>query len=401
MSRTRIRSGGDGSATPETTATTFPTYRPPARQTCRPALPRARYPRGAAAPVLVEVRRGEIVESRHRGHVVQVDRDGKVQSGIGDPDVLVSLRSAAKPFCLLALVDAGGIEAFNLTASELAIMAGSHTGEDAHVRTLQGVLRRAGLSQSLLATGSEGAPHDRLTAARLARDGETPGPIRHMCSGFHISSILLSRMKGWTLADYWKPEHPSQLAVREVVARIFETKPSALITAVDSCGLLTYAFPLVSIARAFSLLADPEGAADNARKPLATGLIRIRDAMIAAPEMVGGSRGSTDTQVMRARPNLLVSKGGAEGLRGIGMMAGARGAGTPAGGVAIKIEDGNLFGRASSAASVESLAQVGALDASALEQLRELHRPPLRDPRGSEVGQAVPTFQLAPLSELG
>ncbi len=189
-----------------------PTNRPTNRPTTRPALPRARYPRGAAAPVLVEVRRGTIVESRHRGHIVQVNARGEVQWGIGDPDVLVTLRSAVKPFGVAALVDGGGVEAYNLTEQELAVMAASHTGEDAHVRTLQAVFRRAGISQSLLACGSEGAPLDSLTRARLARDGETPGPIRHMCSGFHSSSLLLSRLKGWSLPDYWRPEHPSQVA---------------------------------------------------------------------------------------------------------------------------------------------------------------------------------------------
>jgi L-asparaginase II len=333
--------------------------------------------------------------------VVQVNGKGEVEWGVGDPDVLVSLRSAVKPFGLATLVEAGGIDAFNLTDPELAVMAASHTGEDAHVRTLQAVLRRAGLSQSLLACGTEGAPHDTLTAARLARDGETPGPMRHMCSGFHISSLLLSRLKSWSLPDYWRPEHPSQLAVRDVVARVFKTNPAHLTTAVDSCGVLTYAFPLAAIAQAFALLAEPAASTDGARKSLAPALTRIRDAMVAAPEMVGGSRESTDTQLMRALPQMVVSKGGAEGLRGIGLFAGARGTDSAPAGVALKIEDGNLFGRASRAATVETLAQLGALDDAALERLQEMHRPPLRDPRGLEVGQAVATFQLAPLSELG
>src|SRR5688572_14392879 len=129
------------------------------RSAVPPALPRARWPRGAAAPVLVEVRRGPFVESRHRGHVVQVDARGRVQQGIGDPDYVTSLRSAVKPFAIAALVDAGVVEEFHLTDAELAVMAASHAGEDAHVRTIQGVLRRAGMSQNLLACGTE-APHD-------------------------------------------------------------------------------------------------------------------------------------------------------------------------------------------------------------------------------------------------
>src|SRR5688572_25665081 len=162
--------------------------RPTSRPSARASLPRAKWPRGAAPPVLVEIRRGGLVESRHRGHVVQVDATGRVERGVGDPDHVTSLRSAVKPFALLAVLDAGAADAFRLTGPELAVMAASHHGEDAHVRTLQAVLRRAGLTQSLLANGTESAPIDKLTSARLARDGEAPGPIRNMCSGFHVAS---------------------------------------------------------------------------------------------------------------------------------------------------------------------------------------------------------------------
>ena len=377
------------------------TARAPVRSTTRPALPRARYPRGAAAPVLVEVRRGPIVESRHRGHVVVVDASGRVEQGLGDPDFMTSLRSAIKPFALVALIEAGGVETFHLTDPELAVMTASHNGEDAHVRTVQAVLRRAGISQSLLACGTEGAPSDPLTAARLAREGETPSPIRHMCSGFHTASLLLARIGGFPLADYWRPDHPSQVAAGDAVARVFGVKRAALVSAVDNCGVLTYAFPLAAIARAFALLADPAEGATAAQAPLVPALTRVRDAMLAAPEMVGGTRVSSDTRLMRAAPGRLVCKGGAEGLRGIGLLAGARGPASRPCGVAIKIEDGDGFGRANRSVSVEALAQIGALDAPTVERLNDVHRPPSRDPRRQEIAAAVPMFRLAPLSELG
>jgi L-asparaginase II len=351
--------------------------------------------------VLAEVRRGPFVESRHRGHVVQVDISGRVERGVGDPDYVTSMRSAIKPFALAALLDAGGVEAFHLTPAEIAVMAASHHGEDSHVRTVQAVLRRAGLSQALLACGTEDAPADHLTAARLAREGEAPGAIRHMCSGFHTSSLLMSRLAGWTLADYWRPEHPSQVAGAGIVARVFGVRPSDLVTAVDNCGVLTYAFPMTSIARAFALLADPAGGADAAQSSLVPALTRIRDAMIAAPDMIGGTRDATDTRLMRARPGALVAKGGAEALRGIGLLPGARGPKSVAAGVALKIEDGDKGGRANRSVSVESLAQLGVFSGDVLERLNELHRPPARDPRGVEIAATVPVFQLAPLSELG
>jgi L-asparaginase II len=377
------------------------TARKAPRQTLPPALGKTRYPRNVPAPVLVEVHRGPFVESRHRGHVVQVDVSGRVEQGIGDPDLVTSVRSAMKPFGVVALLEAGAAEAFHLTDPEIAVLSSSHHGEDAHVRTVQAMLRRAGLTQSLLACGTDEAPEDEITAARLAREGETPGPIRHNCSGFHTASLLMSKLAGWSLNDYWRPEHPSQVAMSETVAKIFGVRPSALVTAIDNCGVYTYAFPLVSIARAYALLADPAGAADSAHTPFVPALTRIRDAMMSAPEMIGGTHDSPDTMIMRASPGVMVMKGGAEGLRGIGLLPGARGDGSAAAGVAIKIEDGDRANRANRAVTVEALAQLRALSGAALERLADMHRPPTVDPRGVEIAQAVPSFRLAPLSELG
>jgi L-asparaginase II len=127
-------------------------------------------PRKTAPPVLVRQVRNGLEESVHRGDIVEVDAEGHLLRLAGERDRLVNLRSAVKPFALLALLEAGGQEAFELEPQELALMAGSHSGEDLHVRTLQAMFRRTGVSQAGLRLGSEGMPLDALTAARLARD---------------------------------------------------------------------------------------------------------------------------------------------------------------------------------------------------------------------------------------
>jgi L-asparaginase II len=239
--------------------------------------------------VLVRQVRNGIEESVHRGDIVEADANGRLIRSLGDPDRVVTLRSTVKPFGVVALIEAGGIAAFDLEPPELAIMASSHSGEDFHVRTLQGMFRRAGISQSLLACGSEGMPLDALTAARLARDGEKPGAIRHMCSGQHAVSLLLSRLKGWEPETYWQPEHPSQVAYRAVVARAYGTTPDRLETAIDGCGIETYAFRLRQVAQAYAFLADPSAIGSrDARSSLAPALTLVRDAMVANPEMVAG-----------------------------------------------------------------------------------------------------------------
>lgn len=360
----------------------------------------AKWPKGAAAPLLVEQTRGGVVESRHRGHVVQVDADGHIEHLLGDPEQLVTLRSAVKPFALLALIASGAADAFALTPPELALMAGSHSGEDLHVRTLMSVLRRAGVSQSALACGSEGMPLDQVTFLRLAADGERPGPIRHMCSASHSVFLLLSKYRGWPLERYWEPGHPSQVAATDAVARAFGARPDRVPIAIDNCGVPTYAFSLVDVARAFALLADPAAASD-ARADLAPALTRVRDAMLAAPEMVGGTQGRLDTALMKAVPGWLVVKAGAEGLRGVGILPGARGRLTPAAGLAVSIADGDAKnGRAGSAVMIEALRQVGVLDDRTLVKLEAFRRPRDIDPQGRPAAEAVPRFELAPVSEL-
>jgi L-asparaginase II len=381
------------------TAPAAPRRRAAAATAARRSAPRSRI----VPPVLVRQIRNGIEESVHRGDIVEVDAKGRTIRALGDQDRLVTLRSTVKPFGVATLIEAGGIEAFDLQPAELAIMASSHSGEDLHVRTLQGIFRRANVSQAYLACGAEGMPLDQLTASRLARDGEKPGPIRHMCSGQHSVSILLSRLKNWDPTDYWREEHPSQVAYRAVVARAFGTTPERLRTAIDGCGVLTYAFPLREVARAYALLADPDAPpSSDPRRSLAPSLRIVRDAMLAFPEMVGGTRERLDTALMKALPGRIVSKGGMEALRGLGILAGPRGSGAEVGpsGMALKIEDGDGYERGTWAASIEALRQAGVLGERVLQALDSYHRPVTPDPHGRPAAQAIPDFELAPVGEL-
>jgi L-asparaginase II len=374
---------------------------PSATRARRPARPAPGRAARKAAPVLVRQIRGGIEESVHRGDVVEVDPDGRLVRGLGDPDRIVNLRSCVKPFGVVTLIEAGGVEAFDLEPPELALMASSHSGEDLHVRTLQGMFRRAGVSQTLIATGSEGMPLDALTAARLARDGEKASPVRHMCSGQHSVFLLLSRLRGWDPEGYWLDGHPAQVAYRAVVARAFGTTPGRLRTAIDGCGVATYAFPLREVARVYALLADPSAPPESdARSSLAPALTLVRDAMLAHPEMVAGTRDRLDTSLMKAAPGRLVSKGGMEALRGLAVLSGRAGGDAAPSGIAIKIEDGSGYERATWAATVEVLAQAGVLDGQALRVLSRYHRPVDLDPHGRVGAEAIAEFDLAPLGEL-
>ena len=338
----------------------------------------------------------------HRGDIVEVDASGAIIRVLGDPDRVVTLRSCVKPFGAAAIIEAGGAEAFDLEPAEIALMASSHSGEDVHVRTLQALYRRVGIAQASLATGVEGMPLDAITAARLARDGETAGPIRHMCSGQHSVFLLLCKLKGWKVEEYWLEDHPVQVAYRTVVARAFGTTPENLKLAIDGCGVPTYAFPLRDVARGYAFLAAPSALpAKDPRASLAPALERVRDAMLAHPDMVAGTRDRLDTSVMKAEPGRLVSKGGMEALRGLAILPGRGGDATRgATGMAVKIEDGDGYDRGTWAASVEALRQANALGSAALRALARYHRPVSLDPHGRVGAEAIPDFELAPLGEL-
>jgi L-asparaginase II len=220
-----------------------------------------------------------------------------------------------------------------------------------------------------------------------------------MCSGQHASMLLLCRINDWPFEEYWRPDHPVQRLYAATVARAFSTSPEMLIVSTDACGVPTYAVPLHEVARAYAMLADPAAIPKvDSRSSLADALCRIRDVMMANPEMVAGSRNRLDTSVMKAAPGRILAKGGAEGLRGFAVLAGPDRA--FASGIAIKIEDGGGFERAVSAASVETLRQAGALDPAALRALGRYHRPVALDPRGATVGEAVAEFDLAPVGEM-
>ena len=329
--------------------------------------------------MLVRQVRNGVVESVHRGDIVEVDAAGRMLHLLGDPDRIVNLRSTMKPFGLIALLRAGGRREFDLTTEELAMMTSSHSGEDLHVRTVQALYRRLGLPQSVLACGTEGMPLDALTAARLARDGERPTALRHMCSGQHSVFVLLAKLGGWELETYWQDDHPAQAAVREAIGAAFAVDPARIKTGIDGCGILTYAFPLREVARAFAILADPEGAAGgrSAHGARAATYVEVRDAMLAYPELVAGTRDRLDTSLMKAVGGRVRQKSGmpracaasgscaapaARATRGVrGWRSRSRTAtGTTAG----------LGG------DVEALRQAGSLEGQALRVLARYHRPP-------------------------
>jgi L-asparaginase II len=345
-------------------------------------------------PVIVFTR-GRIVESFHNGAIAVVDTEGHLVASYGDPHAVTYLRSSAKPFQTLPLVESGAAEKFGLTPRELAITCASHLGLDMHVETVSALQQKIGVGESDLLCGTHPLS-DPATAARLIREGQAPTPLRHNCSGKHTGMLAQAKFRGAPIADYINPLHPVQQTILQTFAEMCDLEPQEVVIGIDGCSVPTFAAPLVNTALAFARLADP-GRLPAAR---AAALRTIFAAMTTNPEMVRGP-GEFDTEVMRLCAGKVVSKSGAEAFVGMGLTPGAAGvisaggAGSPALGVAIKIGDGGS--RADMLVGTEVLRQLGVLDKGQLSRLTELGLGPtrrLRNFRGLEVGEARPCFEL-------
>ena len=338
--------------------------------------------------------RGGRVESVHRGSVAVVAPDGSPVASVGDPGQFAFIRSSAKPFQLAPFVASGRFDEYGLGTDALAIMAASHSGEDRHVRLVQEILRRGGLTSSVLQNQVH-PPYDTETAQRLLRDGEKPTVLRGNCSGKHAGMVLFAKASGWPIDTYWHPDHPVQRLAQETISALSDVPVEEIATATDGCGVVTFGMPLRGLATAYARLADPAAVADP---PLRSALTRIRDAMMEHPELVAGERRRIDTALMQAFPNRIVSKGGAEGVLAMGLPPGALPAGAAFGngpmGIAAKVEDGNLSRRAGDATSIAVLRQLGLVTDPLAGPLVDYAAPPILDPRGDRAGDVRAVLRL-------
>lgn len=339
-----------------------------------------------AAP-LVEVRRGPIVESRHRGHVAAVDGDGHLAASIGEPETVTYLRSSAKPFQALPLVTSGAADRFGFTEIELAVACGSHSGQDIHAETVAGMLRKIGLDESFLKCGVH-EPFDRETAERLRVRGEQPSVVRNNCSGKHMGMLALALQLGAPPEIYDHPDGPVQRAILRAVSQLSGVAVEDIAVGTDGCGVPVFGMSVRAMALMYARLVAPPAEFDGTTRRACE---RIVAAMTARPEMVGGTTERFDTEVMRAARGRVVSKIGAEGVYTAGVLpceAWPRGLG-----LAFKIEDGEDR-RARSTIAIESLRQLGVLDKNVREALAAYSSFPVKNHRGDIVGEIQPSFEL-------
>jgi L-asparaginase II len=326
----------------------------------------------ATPSLLVEVTRGELVESFHRVAACAVDSAGSLRYHAGRIDEPVYLRSAAKPFIAAAAVEAGVVEKFGLNSREIAVMTGSHFGEAIHVEAARSILGKIGLDESALQCGVH-PPYDEDAANALRRAGAQPSALHNNCSGKHAGILALALTIGADPATYLLERNPVQRHILEFCARISDEDASRWQVAVDGCGIPVYAIGLRSAALAFARLASLRGV----RPADARALGVVRDAMIAHPEYVAGS-GQLDTELMIAGAGSIAAKAGAEGIHGVAALAHGLG-------YASKVADG--ASRARGPSTIPVLRGLGVLDDRQVDRLARFARPSVYNRAGCAVGE--------------
>lgn len=305
-------------------------------------------------PVLVEVTRGPLVESVHRGAAAVSRADGTLVAAWGDIERPVYPRSAVTPLLALPLIETGAADHFRVTEVELALACSSHPGQTTQTRLLASWLDRLGLGGQDLECGAH-PPLDPAAAAELIRAGLSPVALHSSCSGKHCAMLTTALHMGETTRGYVDHTHPVQRRIAEALGDMTGCAPRHLPQAVDGCGVPTYALPLSAIALSLSRMAAP-GDLGPARQGAVE---RILTAMSGHPGLLAGDD-DLATRIMRELPGIVV-KSGAEGVyAAILPQAGL--------GIAIKIDDG-----ADRAAGVAMLALLRHLDILGASASRALH----------------------------
>jgi L-asparaginase II len=319
-------------------------------------------------PIIAEITRGPIVESRHAGAFVASDAAGNIVLSGGDIESPVYPRSAIKAFQCLPVIESGAADHFGLTDEEIALCCSSHGGEPEHVRVARSILHKSGNAEEAYECGAHW-PSSRPATFQLVRDGAPSQQVHNNCSGKHAGMLALAKHLGIESKDYVRPHHGVQRAIAKTIERLCDVDLSAAPMGVDGCSVPTWAIPLRNMALGFARLADSVAGQ------------RIIAAARAYPFMIAGT-GRFDTRVMEAVPRVFL-KTGAEGVYcGCIPHAGL--------GFALKCDDG--ASRAAEVATAALLLKLEAWTADEIAKLKTFQHETISNWRKIEVGDLHATL---------
>jgi L-asparaginase II len=281
-------------------------------------------------PILVEVYRNTILESFHRGVVCVVNKDGDVIYREGDVNQICYPRSAMKLLQVLPLIENGGIEKFNFTLEEIAIMCGSHNAEPEHLRVVNSILSKIGLDKESLFCGPQ-YPSSKRDANALIKKDEKPHHIHNNCSGKHAGMLALCILLGVSTENYIDPTHPIQQLILNACSEMYEYSSEKMTVALDGCSAPIFSVPVYNQALSYKNIVHP--IQFNTKRQAACKI--IIEAISTYPFMVAGSKRYC-TDMMKICAPKIIGKTGAEGIFNIGLTEERIG-------VCIKIDDGKML----------------------------------------------------------
>ncbi|HEX7833087.1 MAG TPA: asparaginase [Thermoanaerobaculia bacterium] len=349
---------------------------------------------------LTRVYRGGILESVHSGSIAIVDARGTLLAYAGDPNLRACLRSAAKPFQAIPLLEYGGLEEFELTPEEIALTCASHGGEPLHVATAAALLRKGEFDEEDLMCGAH-LPFDEKSAADLRASGEPASPLHNNCSGKHAGMLLATQVMDTSVAGYIERAHPLQVLMRSTLADFADVPPEDIPLAIDGCGVPAFFLSLYRTAFAYARLMS------GSIEQYAESTSRVVSAMTTYPHYVAGNWSMT-TPLMSAFDGDLLGKEGAEGFYAMALTPNLareltarlplahHAASAESGiGIALKIDDGSMD-RGRNPVILRVLDLLG-IDLDARPELEPYRNPVITNHAGTLVGEVRAEFELEAL----
>lgn len=326
------------------------------------------------APVdMVEIWRGEMLESVHQGHAVVCDQNGDIVHAWGDPAAMIFPRSSCKMIQALPLLESGA--GAHLTTEQLALSCASHQGAAIHTTRINAWLDDLGMTDADFRCGPQW-PDDKPAKIGLIRDHAEPCQVHNNCSGKHAGLLTLNKHLGGG-ADYEKVDHPVQMAGKAAFEETTgETSPGY---GIDGCSAPNHACTVTGLARSMAAFAAATDGGDLRQQSM----VKLRNAMMTYPELVAGeTRACTD--LMRAMGGKVAIKTGAEAVF-VAIIPELKM------GVALKIVDGST--RGSEAAIAAILVKLGVLDPNHPATIARMSKR-MTNWRGIEVGFTRPAAAL-------
>ncbi|MFO7814697.1 MAG: asparaginase [Halanaerobiales bacterium] len=327
---------------------------------------------------IADVYRSELIESRHSGDLAVVSPESKLKYFTGDPGSITYIRSAAKPFQILPVINSGAADFFQFTKQEIAVMSSSHNGEEKHIQTVRNILNKINVSEEKLDCGVHD-PIYKKAAHKLYLDGKKASEIHNNCSGKHAALLALCKFKEWDLDNYISPDHPVQKLMLKTISEITATKREDIFLGEDGCGVVVFGLPVKQMAYGYARLANSEFLPLEYRAAAE----RITKSIKNHPDMIAGTK-RFNSDLIEVLGEKLTGKMGAEGVFCFALFNGP--------GICVKIEDGNS--RAIPPVVIDVLKKLEYIDEEELEKLKKHEKPVVKNHHKHEVGYIKSVLNL-------